>query len=238
VTDNAAPGAEADSGGVFVDQSMSLTLGASVVAGNSAGSGACTDLENSGVVTSAGNNLVGTACEFFAASGDQVGVDPQLGELGFHGGPTATIPPASADSPIINRGANPQGVNADQRGRTRPVPAGAGNTDVGAFELQAPVNTTSPMLSVAPKVGTPIKCLPGTWNTDGVTPSLTYTWSAGGIVVGHGQTYTPLASDRGSTLRCVETADNGATASSAATAQVEVGAAEAARRGNRSASNG
>jgi hypothetical protein len=99
------------------------------------------------------------------AGSNQVGVDPKLGQLGNHGGPTETILPA-IDSPAVDHGSDPFSDGSpfvrraamrkliapepsfDQRGFDRPIGAPAwivddgedGNladgSDIGAVELQ------------------------------------------------------------------------------------------------------
>lgn len=114
----------------------SLELLDTVVAGNfdaSAADGRCPDLNHrlTADLTSAGFNLVGdNSCveiPFPAgepnAGGDLVGtpatpIDPRLGELAEHGGPTPTHRPA-ADSPLVDQGSCP-GEIADQRGFSDP----------------------------------------------------------------------------------------------------------------------
>ena len=54
------------------------------------------------------------------------------GPLAFNGGPTQTRA-LMAGSPAINNGSNPAMLAFDQRGNTRSV----GQTDIGAFEVQA-----------------------------------------------------------------------------------------------------
>jgi hypothetical protein len=60
-----------------------------------------------------------------------IGMDPRLGPLANNGGPTPTHA-LLAGSPAINRGINPLGLPADQRGRPRVV---NGAADIGAFEF-------------------------------------------------------------------------------------------------------
>lgn len=88
----------------------------------------CTILRNSvslNAVSSDSNSIMqGAGCETQARS-----VDPLLGPLADHGGPTLThslLP----DSPAINTGNDTNCLNTDQRGETRD-----GICDVGAFEF-------------------------------------------------------------------------------------------------------
>lgn len=75
-----------------------------------------------------------------------VGPDPRLGNLQDNGGPTwthALLP----DSPAIDTGANPDGLENDQRGRPRVV---NGQADIGAFEF-------IPRPRPAPVVSAPVR---------------------------------------------------------------------------------
>lgn len=99
----------------------------SIIARNSVASGS---EDCSAPAVSLGHNLLGDgSCPSVAS--DISGVwgaplDPRLGPLGNHGGPTQTIP-LLAGSPAINKG---QGCpKRDQRGRKR-----KGRCDIGAFE--------------------------------------------------------------------------------------------------------
>jgi hypothetical protein len=91
-----------------------------------------------GTITSGGYNLIETisGCGFVPSTGDLTDVDPSIGPLRNHGGPTEThslLP----DSPAINAG-NPAGCTdqngtvlvTDQRGVGR-----VGRCDVGAYEF-------------------------------------------------------------------------------------------------------
>ena len=83
-----------------------------------------------------------------SATGDQIGVTAEqlnLGPLQDNGGPTQThaLLPGSA---AIDSG-NSGGVTRDQRGFSRPVGiakvVGGDGSDIGAFEVQAPVTATN-----------------------------------------------------------------------------------------------
>ncbi len=77
---------------------------------------------------SLGHNLLTTrfACEGFTKTGDRVRANPKIGNLGRHGGPTATIPLLKG-SPALNR-ADGSAPKRDQRGVKRRDP------DIGAYE--------------------------------------------------------------------------------------------------------
>jgi CSLREA domain-containing protein len=193
-------------GGLYATDVASLT--STILAENGAGAG-CPDGGGAGLL-SEGWNVVGNACGFPAVQGDQTGVDPQLGSLQNHGGPTDTLAPTVVGSVAINRGADPRGFSSDQRGEPRPVPAGGANTDVGAYELQLPVVEGEPSISGDDVIGRTVTCDPGEWDGDGVTPTFSYTWTSAGIPVGTGAEYTLLASDAGNQLVCSVRGDNGA----------------------------
>ncbi len=182
-------------------------------------------------IESRGNNLLQTTagCDWESAAGDIFDADPQLRPLDEYEGPTNTMGPASRESPVINNGSEP--LASDQRGFARPVPAGDVNTDIGAFEVQAPENEEPPFIGpfdeeVEPVVGETLTCSPGTWDTDTVTDALvSYAWFSGGVEVGTGDTYVVANSDAGQEIECEETVDNGATSASARSEAVEFEAA-------------
>jgi hypothetical protein len=144
-----ANGASFDGGGIR-SFSGSVTLGNTIVAGNTA-AGSGRDI--AGTVSSAGYNLVGNTTNpgNFGAT-DQLNVDPMLGPLKNNGGPTKTHAPL-INSPAIDQGkrdAIPSlTTNVDQRGSTRPVNdtavinAGGGDgSDIGAVEIGSFVHPT------------------------------------------------------------------------------------------------
>jgi CSLREA domain-containing protein len=90
-----------------------------------------------GAVSSLGSNVVvDTSCAF-AAAGDQQGIDPLLGALGDHGGPTETYLPYQ-DSPAVDA-VDGAGLGCgtlfpvDARGIVRPQ---HGDCDAGAVEVE------------------------------------------------------------------------------------------------------
>lgn len=141
-----------NTGGGIYKLGNSLTLGNTIVAGNSG-----FDLFSSGpAVTTSGGNLIGNNTNVGAtfaagmpnANNDYVGtagspVSPQLAPLANNGGPTPTHALLTG-SPAINAGNNCvlttggcgasdpiAGLTTDQRGAPRAV---GGTTDIGAFE--------------------------------------------------------------------------------------------------------
>jgi uncharacterized repeat protein (TIGR01451 family) len=79
----------------------------------------------SGIEDGLGGNQVGTSA---------MPIDPRLGPLGFHGGPTHTHLLLDG-SPAIDAGITSLAPPIDQRGGQRPLPIG-GDADIGAVELQ------------------------------------------------------------------------------------------------------
>jgi hypothetical protein len=132
VSGNSAPSI---GGGVFVaTYGGNTVLGSSIVAGNT-----CLGSPDiGGPVTSRGHNLIGdgSGSSGLTAPGDLVGtsaapIDPRLGPLQDHGGPTPTMAPL-AGSPAIDAGDPAQLGVADQRGVLR-----GGGVNVGAFQASA-----------------------------------------------------------------------------------------------------
>ena len=131
-------GNTSDFGGGIFNETGTLTMTATIVAGNTAGlSGR--DVAGS-AVTSGGYNLIGdgTGSPGFTGPGDQVGtavapIDPLLGPLADNGGATQThalLPGSPALNAIRTEDC---AVATDQRGITRPSGRGC---DIGAFEAQ------------------------------------------------------------------------------------------------------
>ena len=100
------------------------------------------DLTNSGVIVSASDNLIGVgegSGIVDGVDGNQVGsvaapLDPLVGPLADNGGPTLTHA-LLAESPAIDRGSNPEGLEWDQRGAGFARVSGA-RADAGAYEVQ------------------------------------------------------------------------------------------------------
>jgi Domain of unknown function DUF11 len=216
--------ATATTGGLLAASTTQVT--STILAENSASG--CRDAGGGGLA-SGGDNIVGAdECGFPATGGDQLNVEPDLRALGQNGGPTETMAPTEADSPAINQGADPLGLTTDQRGEPRPVPAGGQSTDVGAYEVQAPTNTTAPAIAGSPTVGGELTCEPGSWDTDHVTATYSYSWTADGTPVGTGASYTVALADEGDQLVCEVTVDNGAEAVTAESPALTVPAARLA----------
>lgn len=140
-------GAGGNGGGVFV-QNGTLTLNSTIVAFNAIGQPPVFNefsLSTAGLLSAASaNNLVGDAATagglVNGANGNIVGADPRLGPLVKQGGsaPTHTL---MAGSPAIDKGANPLGLTADQRGYAR---IGGTAIDIGAYETRVYPTTAGP----------------------------------------------------------------------------------------------
>ena len=125
-----------------------MTFQNTIVAENTAATGANFDLVG-GTVTSLGGNLTNDASApaFFIAS-DQFNVNPLLGPLADNGG-TVVLPNGShtftysllVESPAIDHGV-PNGLATDERGYFRP--GGGISLDVGSFETQDTVAAEFP----------------------------------------------------------------------------------------------
>ena len=138
-------------GGIESDVGSTATLISSIVAGNTASSGAD---DCRGTLTSGGHNLIGdsSGCTYNGAPTDQVGtgagpIDPKLGALQNNGGTTYTQALLSG-SPAID--AVPSAnctLTTDQAGQPRPdsseAAPDAGTCDIGAYEFQDPAVTAA-----------------------------------------------------------------------------------------------
>jgi CSLREA domain-containing protein len=221
IAENEASAGEA--GGISGEGAVSMV--SSILALNTV---AGTPADCDTTIESRGNNLLQTTagCDWESAAGDIFNADPQLRPLGEYEGPTNTMGPESRESPVINNGSEP--LATDQRGFTRPVPAGAVNTDIGAFEVQAPENEEPPFIGpfdeeLEPVVGETLTCSAGTWDTDTVTDTTSsYAWFSNGAEVATGATYVVANSDAGQEIECEETVDNGATSAAARSEAVEL----------------
>jgi hypothetical protein len=122
-------------GGISNAPESTALLQNSIVANSSVGN--C-----SGTITSKGYNLSSDKTCNFNNTGDLNNTDPKLGQLGYYGGPTQTMPLLSG-SPAIDAG-NPSGctngnghlLKTDQRGFLRPDKEDTGGCDMGAYERQ------------------------------------------------------------------------------------------------------
>ena len=130
-----------EAGGVFNSYYSSVTLGNTIVAGNTASSGP----DTSGVFTSQGNNLIGKTDGSSGWVGSDLSgtiaepLNPLLAPLGSFIGPTQTMA-LLPGSPAINAGSSGPNVPAtDQRGLGR-----LGSVDIGAFESQGFTLTVLP----------------------------------------------------------------------------------------------
>ncbi|MFZ5923393.1 MAG: choice-of-anchor Q domain-containing protein [Chloroflexota bacterium] len=122
-----------NSSGIFLAFGLEVSYRNSIIAGNTGYD--CSGEDDPALFTSLGYNLLGSGggCPG-GGTGDQTTTDPRLAALADNGGPTRTHA-LLADSPALDAipAAN-CAVSTDQRGVSRPQPAG-GLCDVGAFEL-------------------------------------------------------------------------------------------------------
>lgn len=138
-------------GGIRNENEGMVTLGNSIVAGNSGFGPDC-----NGIIESSGYNIIGNTidCSFEQGVGDLVNIDPNLTFLQDNGGFTLTHA-LSQGSPAIDSGnpAIPESElgacpSTDQRGAERPLDgdgSGGSRCDIGAFELD-PTSSTAPFL--------------------------------------------------------------------------------------------
>ena len=142
LTPEAQPYGYAFGGGLYVETASAsvrdsiFALNRIITAQTTTWTGAGPDVN--GAVASEGHNLLGRSDgssgfredDLQGGTTEETGLDPRLGELGNHGGPTETVP-LSQDSPAINA-ADTAGPTRDQRGFLR-----NGQPDIGAFEFDA-----------------------------------------------------------------------------------------------------
>ncbi len=138
ITNNSAV---ASGGGI--DNNGPLTLSGTIIAGNTSPTGP--DVNVFTPITDGGYNLIGSPGGNTFVDGtnhDKVGtsatpLDPKLSALGTYGGhtPTHALLPGSPAIDTIPAGFNVCTATTDQRGITRPQPAGTA-CDMGAFESQ------------------------------------------------------------------------------------------------------
>jgi predicted outer membrane repeat protein len=113
---------------------------------NSTSGGNCT-----GSILDVGYNLDSDgSCGFGTTNHSLSGVDPVLGPLADNSGPTQTHA-LQEGSPAIDQG-NSFTATTDQRGKVRPsdfftIPNASDGSDIGAFELQAPPDTSAPSVT-------------------------------------------------------------------------------------------
>jgi Big-like domain-containing protein/parallel beta helix pectate lyase-like protein len=146
-------------GGIYSGQDDVATLGATIVAGNTAAN--CYGYDAASLY-SAGYNLTndttGSACGFTAAT-DLVNQNPLLGSLASNGGPTQTLLPGTTSpaADVIPGSVTLRGVavcpGTDQRDVARPG-RGETNCTIGAAEARY-TNPTTTSVTVSPATVTP-----------------------------------------------------------------------------------
>ncbi len=138
----------AGAGGGFAQSASAVTLRNTVVAGNFNSTSAVRDDISGAAVASSAYNLIGDGTGSSGlvngVNNNQVGsgaspINPLLGALANNGGPTETHA-LLGGSPAVNTGNNAVCPATDQRGIARPS---AGICDIGSFELNLLVTTTS-----------------------------------------------------------------------------------------------
>jgi hypothetical protein len=139
----------------------------------------------SAALTSAGGNLSSDESCHLSGPGDLNGLEPRLGPLANHGGPTQTHA-LHSDSPAVDAGTNTGCPTTDQRGMNRVSGTGreGATCDIGAFEYQPPplaaTRTPTPTPTLTPtSTATPI---------DATAPQIT------GLMVNGGALATTSAS--------------------------------------------
>jgi uncharacterized repeat protein (TIGR01451 family) len=130
--------AAAFGGGIYeAGASGTMTLHNSILAANSVAGGvplgANCETDGGITISSLGHNIESANTCGLSASGDQVNTNPLVGPLQDNGGPafTEALLPGS---PAINRGDSTGCPATDERGVSRPQPAG-GVCDIGAYEV-------------------------------------------------------------------------------------------------------
>lgn len=132
--------------GIYLQDSGTVTIGNSIVAGNSAATGG---QDVWGAFNSLGHNLIGTTDGSTGwVSSDLTGtlaspLSPDLGSLTDNGGPSQSMLPLSG-SPALDAGSLaliPAGITTDQRGAARTA---NGTVDVGAVESETNVVVNIP----------------------------------------------------------------------------------------------
>ena len=146
ITGNTATNANGG-GNIAVQSATTVDLGESIVAGGVAGGAAENCSVSGGSLHSLGYNLIDDTSCGPAATGDIVGLSPQLGALAANGGPTLTQLPAStspAISAVPSSVTSGTGVTADQRGDSRGEGV-SGSSTIGSVEVaQAPTPPAPP----------------------------------------------------------------------------------------------
>jgi hypothetical protein len=168
-------------GGGGIINGGTLTARNTIIAMNTDPTMVCPDV--CGALTSQGFNLIGNntgATITNAQPSDQIGtagspIDPLLGPLQDNGGPMFTQALQSG-STAIDKG-HSSGLPTDQRGFTRPVDfpgipnaTGGDGSDIGAFEVQAPLPTILANISTRLLVETGDNVLIGGFIITGTQP--------------------------------------------------------------------
>lgn len=123
-------------GGININNYTSFAN--SIIANNSTLRFSGDDIQNQvdNVCSFIGSNIISNSVGLgvLRSGGEELSVlDPELLPLGDHGGLSETMPPASIESPAVDRGSNSsvETSSSDQRGQER-----SGDSDLGAVERQ------------------------------------------------------------------------------------------------------
>jgi predicted outer membrane repeat protein len=129
ITGNVASGA---GGGIYMDNGATFAIDRTVLALNTAGTGADCAVGAGKTVTSPGYNVFGSlaGCSVIGPATGDVVASPSLGGLASNGGPTQTVALLAGS---VGVDIAPCTTSVDQRGLARPFGAAC---DAGAFELQ------------------------------------------------------------------------------------------------------
>lgn len=197
---NGGSGHPSGSGKAF-DGSTGLTLINDIIANNKAtGTLAGTGQKNcdsSGAVSQGVNDDDDSSC---AHSPRDIHANPRLGPLQDNGGPTDTMA-LLGGSPAINAASNALCPATDQRGISRPQPAG-GTCDIGAYEATPPGASTTPATGVTTSSAT----LNGSVNPENLTTTYHFEW---GTSTSYGQSTADTAAGAGNADESVSAAISG-----------------------------
>jgi CSLREA domain-containing protein len=198
--------------GTAIDNEASVTGVNVIIYGNTA-SGTAGPGDCNSSLTSDGHNVDQDGSCFSGGTGDTT-ANPKLGALASNGGDTQTMAISSTGS-AYDAGSNAACPGTDQRGVKRPV---AANCDIGAFELDPPVNTRVPAISGTLQPSQALSCSVGSW-TGSPFQSYSYQWSRSGSAVAGAtsSTYTVTSADVGHQLTCTVLASTPGDGSASAT---------------------
>ncbi len=159
-----------EGGGIRNEAGFDVYLGSVSIGDNTASSGP--DLY--GNFTSQGYNVYENLSGVLASPNGDLETDPQLGSLGYYGGPTPLYSLLPTSPAIDHVPAAACAVTVDQRGVSRPQPSG-GNCDAGAFEM------VTVDLAIAKSTGVPSGVVAA---GEPLTYTLVFSNAGGGVATG------------------------------------------------------